>query len=71
MLIARPDSQFDRVDAAKVADLEIRQDELADAWAALSSSAQQACKLQRIAYADFTSVSEKTHGPMLTNWVAS
>ena len=33
---------FDRVDAAKVADLEIRQDELADAWAALSSSAQQA-----------------------------
>ena len=34
--------QFDRVDAAEVADLEIRQDELADAWAALSSSAQQA-----------------------------
>ena len=34
--------QFDRVDAAKVADLEIRQDELADAWAALSGSAQQA-----------------------------
>ena len=33
---------FDRVDAAKVADLEIRQDEMADAWAALSSSAQQA-----------------------------
>ena len=34
--------QFDRVDAAEVADLEIRQDELADAWAALSSSARQA-----------------------------
>ncbi len=34
--------QFDRVDAAEVADLEIRQDELADAWAGLSSSAQQA-----------------------------
>ena len=34
--------QFDRVDAAEVADLEIRQDELSDAWAALSSSAQQA-----------------------------
>ena len=34
--------QFDRVDAAEVADLEIRQDELADAWAALSSSEQQA-----------------------------
>ena len=34
--------QFDRVDAAEVADLEIRQDEMADAWAALSSSAQQA-----------------------------
>ena len=34
--------QFDRVDAAEVADLEIRQDELADALAALISSAQQA-----------------------------
>ena len=40
--LARSCHQFDRVDAAEVADLEIRQDELSDAWAALSSSAQQA-----------------------------
>ena len=34
--------EFDRVDAGKVADLEIGKDELADAWAALTSSSQQA-----------------------------
>ena len=34
--------QFDRVDAAELSELEIGQDELASAWAALHSDAQQA-----------------------------